>query len=77
MPQADRPASVTATISIHHPLEIALDTFPFGEMLMKAAIAAYCTLIALMLTAAIVVVSIHDMHASRLKALDNAYLAAP
>ena len=46
-------------------------------MLMKAAIAAYCTLIALMFTAAIVVVSIHDIHASRLKALDNAYLAAP
>jgi len=46
-------------------------------MVMKAAIAAYCTLVALMFTAAIVVVSIHDMHASRLKALDNAYLAAP
>jgi hypothetical protein len=46
-------------------------------MLMKAVIAAYCALVALMFTAAIVVVSVHDMHASRLKALDNAYLAAP
>jgi hypothetical protein len=44
---------------------------------MKAVIAAYCALVALMLTVAIVVFSIHDMHASRLKALDNAYLAAP
>jgi len=61
---------------IHRPLEIALDTFPSGKMLMKAAIAAYCTLVAFMFTATIVAVSIHDMHASRLKALDNAYLAA-
>jgi hypothetical protein len=43
---------------------------------MKAAIAAYCVLVALMLTAAIVVFSVHDMHTSR-KALDNAYLATP
>jgi hypothetical protein len=46
-------------------------------MLMNAVIAAYCALVALMFTAAIVVVSVHDMHASRLKALDNAYLAVP
>ena len=44
---------------------------------MKAVIAAYFALVVLMLTAALVVFSAHDMHASRLKALDNAYLAAP
>ena len=46
-------------------------------MTIKLIIAAYCVLVALMFTAAIVVVGIHDMHASRLKALNNAYLAAP
>jgi hypothetical protein len=44
---------------------------------MKAAIAAYFVLVVIMFTAAIVAVSIHEMHASRLKALDNAYLAKP
>ena len=41
---------------------------------MEAVIAAYFALVVLMLTAAF---SAHDLHASRLKALDNAYLAAP
>jgi hypothetical protein len=30
------PTASPTTTSIHHPLEIARNTFPFGEMLMKA-----------------------------------------
>jgi len=44
---------------------------------MKAAIAAYFALVVIIFTAAIVVLSVHHMQESRLKALDNAYLAKP
>ncbi len=44
---------------------------------MKVVIAAHVALMATMFAAGVVVLSIHDMHASRLKALQNAYLTAP
>lgn len=51
--------------------------FPSGKMPMKAIIAAYFALVALVCITAIVVLSVHDMKESRLKALDNGYLTGP
>jgi hypothetical protein len=44
---------------------------------MKVIIAIYCALVAMMLVAGVVMLSVHHMQDSRLKALDNAYLAKP
>jgi hypothetical protein len=46
-------------------------------MPMKAVIAAYFALVVVVFTAAILVLGVHHMQESQLKAFDNAYLAKP
>ena len=44
---------------------------------MKVIIATYCALVAMMLVAGVVMLSVHHVQESRLKALNNPYLAKP
>jgi hypothetical protein len=44
---------------------------------MKLIIAVYFVVIATMVAVGVMVLGVHDMHTSRVKALNNAYLAAP